>query len=87
MPDSRRPAWLIRFLYEVKNFCEVESKTNSEVFSWITTALEDTRFVKRNAEYKASECVRVEETEDRLTIFTLYKDNPMVEFTVTDADL
>lgn len=83
MTDSRRPTWLIELLWQVNAYCPKENIDNpSEVFNWITSTLREVRYVKRNAEYKAIDCVRVEETTNTLTLFTLYKDKPLVEFRI-----
>lgn len=75
--DSRRPDWLIRLLYEVRNYCPTVG-----AISWIESAIQNATLVKRSKVYPLADCVRVDSQESTLTIYTLYKDNPIVEFKV-----
>ena len=78
--DSRRPDWLIRLLYEVRSYCPTEGAIN-----WIAAAMRDMTLVRRSKVYPLTDCVRVEETEDSLTIYTLFKDRPIVEFRINQS--
>ncbi|MBR5377984.1 MAG: hypothetical protein IK135_02580 [Bacteroidales bacterium] len=87
MIDSRRPTWLIQLLHEVKQwfpFEEVNEMSCDQCFSWIENAMERTTLVKRNSRYRLTDCVRKEIKDNKLTIYTLYKDNPMVEFEIAE---
>ncbi len=77
MQDSRRPDWLIRLLYEVRTYCPADG-----AISWIRAAINDATLVRRSKVYPLADCVRIEESEDSLTIYTLYKDTPMVQFRI-----
>jgi hypothetical protein len=77
MTDSRRPDWLIRLLYEVRTYCP-----ESGAIAWIRSAINDATLVRRSKVYPLTDCVRIEESEDSLTIYTLYKDTPMVQFRI-----
>ena len=85
--DSRRPTWLIQLLMEVNQwfpFEEIKDMSCDECFQWIERAIDETPFIKRNAEYRLTDCVRKEIKGNKLTIYTLYKDNPMVEFEIAE---
>lgn len=77
MQDSRRPDWLIRLLYEVRTYCPADG-----AISWIRAAINDATLVRRSKVYPLADCVRIEESEDSLTIYTLHKDTPMVQFRI-----
>ena len=87
MIDSKRPDWLLQLLYEVGQwfpFEEVNEMSCDQCFSWIENAMDRTTLVKRNSRYRLTDCVRKEIKDNQLTIYTLYKDNPMVEFEIAE---
>lgn len=81
MQDSRRPDWLVRLLYEVRTYCPADG-----AISWIEATMRDTTLVRRTKVYPLTECVRWEVTDDSLTIYSLFKDRPIVEFTLNSED-
>lgn len=81
MQDSRRPDWLIRLLYEVRTYCPADG-----AISWIEAIMRDTTLVRRTKVYPLTECVRWEVTDNSLTIYSLFKDRPIVEFTLNSED-
>ena len=81
MQDSRRPDWLIRLLYEVRTYCPADG-----AISWIRAAINDATLVRRSKVYPLADCVRIEESEDSLTIYSLFKDRPIVELTLNSED-
>ena len=88
MADSRRPAWLIELLMEVYLWFPFKDITDMSIYeslSWIERAIDRTTYVKRSKRYKLTECVRVETKGNKLTIFTLYQDTPMVEFEIAET--
>lgn len=48
--------------------------------------MRDTTLVRRTKVYPLTECVRWEVTDDSLTIYSLFKDRPIVEFTLNSED-
>ena len=87
MIDSKRPTWLIELLFYVRSwfpFKEINEMACEDCFSWLERAIDETPYVKRNARYKLSECTRTEINGNKLTIYTLYKDNPMIEFEIVE---
>lgn len=77
MTDSRRPDWLLRLLYEVNTYCP-----ESGTISWIVETMHNLTLVRRTKVYPLTECVRWEETENSLTIYTLFKNRPVVKFSL-----
>jgi hypothetical protein len=87
MIDSRRPTWLIQLLHEVMQwfpFEEINDMSCDQCFSWLERAIEETSIIKRNARYSLTDCVRKEIKGNKLTLYTLYKGNPMVEFEIAE---
>lgn len=87
MIDSRRPTWLIQLLYEVKQwfpFEDINDMSCDQCFSWLERAIDETPLIKRNARCRLTDCVRKEIKGNKLTFYTLYKDNPMVEFEIAE---
>lgn len=85
VPDSSRPTWLLELLMEVKTyFSETDLKQEdvSSTFLNIRSSMDNIKYVKRNARYKLSECVNVEEIGNKMTIYTVFKNKPMVEFSI-----
>lgn len=85
MPDSKRPAWLTLLLYRVRTgfpLSEIKRDEIGAIFSSIETEMEETLMVRRSRKLPISECVRWEIKDNKLTIYTLYKDNPVVEFSI-----
>lgn len=88
MPDSRRPAWLTLLLYRVRTGFPLSEITRDEIgaiFSSIETEMKETLMVRRSRKLPISECVRWEIEDNKLTIYTLYKDNPVVEFSIVES--
>lgn len=87
MIDSRRPSWLLYLLHEVKQwfpFEDINDMSCDQCFSWIERAMDRTLFYKRKARYRLTDCVRKEIKGNKLTLYTLHKDNPMVEFEIAE---
>lgn len=87
MIDSKRPYWLLQLLYEVGQwfpFEEINEMSCDRCFSWIENAMDRITLVKRNSRYRLTDCVRKEIKDNKLTIYTLYKDNPMAEFEIAE---
>lgn len=82
MKDSQRPEWLIKFLYEVKQYAPTDLSNQESVYEWLKNTLRDTTLVKRSKSYSAIDCVCVEETSEHLLISSAYKYKPIVEFTI-----
>ncbi len=85
MPDSERPAWLILLLYRIRTgfpLSEIRRDEIGAIFSSIETEMKETLMVRRSRKLPISECVRWLIEDNKLTIYTLYKDNPMVEFSI-----
>lgn len=85
VPDCKRPNWLLALLMEVKTyFSETNLKPEdvSSTFTNIRSSMDNIAYVKRNARYKLSECVNVEEIGNKMTIYTVCGNKPMVEFTI-----
>lgn len=85
VPYSRRPAWLLRLLIDVKAYVPSENIKDEDVsgiFRAIKSSMDNIPYVKRNARYILSDCVNVEEVGNKMTIYTVFKDTPMVEFTI-----
>lgn len=85
MKDSERPAWLLRLLLEMRNyflFSELEHIDVEKTFCLVETAIKETICVRRSKRYSLSECVSWEIKGNRMTIFTLFKNKPVVEFTI-----
>lgn len=85
MPDSRRPTWLIELIFRVRMYFPFKHADTWELekaLDWIRGQLDETTFRKRTAIYKVSQCTRNEIVGNKLTVYTLYKDNPMVEFEI-----
>lgn len=85
VPDSRKPAWLLRLLIDVKAYVPSENIKDEDVsgiFRAIKSYMDDLQYVRRKARYKMSDCVNVEEVRNKMTIYTVFKNTPMVEFTI-----
>ena len=83
MPDSKRPAWLTLLLYRVRTgfpLSEIKRDEIGAIFSSIETEMKETLMVRRSRKIPISECVTWLIEDNKLTIYTLYKNNPMVEF-------
>lgn len=83
--DSRRPAWLLRLLSAVKCWCpftNIKREDAGSVISLIESEIRNTYVVCRSKRYSLADRVRCEITDNKLTIYTLYKDNPVVEFSI-----
>lgn len=85
MPSSKRPYWLTLLLYRVRNgfpLSEIKRDEIGAIFRSIETEMQETLMVRRSRKLPISECVRWEIKDNKLTIYTLYKDNPVVEFSI-----
>ena len=52
------------------------------IFNVIETEIRNTPVIRRSKKYHLPECVRYSRVDNKLTIYTLYKDNPVVEFSI-----
>lgn len=83
--SSKRPAWLYRLLSAVNYWCPktgIKQKDMDSIFNVIETEIKNTPVVRRSKKYLLPECVRYSREDNKLTIYTLYKDNPVVEFSI-----
>ena len=72
------PLWLIHLDMEVKAYwC---GGSLDEFKNYIRACIENTEYVKRSKRYPLKDCVSIEEEEDRFTIYTLYKNRPVVTY-------
>lgn len=84
--DSKRPMWLINLLLNVNYWLKDQTfKTNATVKDFIMTLIEDTKYVRRNDIQPLINFVRIEESDDTISIYTLFKDKKMVEFKIVEA--
>lgn len=85
--DSKRPMWLINLQLNVNYWLKDQTfKTIATVKDFIMTLIEDTRYVRRNDIQPLINFVRIEETDDTITIRTLYKDRKMIEFKIVEVE-
>lgn len=83
--DSQRPQWMLRLLLSVTSWCPssgIKSEEASSLISSIESEIRDTVTVWRSKKYSLADRVRCERIDNKLTIYTLFKDNPMVEFSI-----
>ena len=84
--DSKRPMWLINLQLNVNYWLKDKTfKTNATVKDFIMTLIEDTKYVRRNDIQPLINFVRIEESDDTISIYTLFKDKKMVEFKIVEA--
>ena len=89
MTDSRRPAWLLSLLFHVNAyfpFNSLNEMPSDNAISWIEDCLDEITYVRRNSREKLVNFIRYEIDGAKLTIFTLYKNNPMVEFEIVEKE-
>lgn len=85
--DSKRPMWLINLQLNVNYWLKDKNfETNAIVKDFIMTLIKDTRYVRRNDIQPLINFVRIEETDDTITIRTLYKDRKMIEFKIVEVE-
>lgn len=85
VPECKRPNWLLALLMEVTTYfkrTDLKPEDVSSTFTSIRSSMDDIQYVKRNARYRMSDCVNVEEVGNKMTIYTVFKNTPMVEFTI-----
>lgn len=82
---KRIPDWLLKLLNEINFYVKKDDINDWEVngiFNVINNLIDDTVYIKRNSRYKLRDCVNICEEGNKLTIRTIYKDTPMVEFSI-----
>ena len=82
---SKRPAWLLRLLNSVEYWCPktgIKREDVDSIFNVIESEIRNTPVIRRSKKYHLPECVRCSRVDNKLTIYTLYKDNPVVEFSI-----
>lgn len=85
MPDSKRPTWLIMLLSYVKTYFPTETTWNNEnIRAWLISAFDEVEYVRRNDRTTVSKCMKYTETDDTVTVYTIHKENPVVEFKIVE---
>lgn len=83
--DSRRPQWLMTLLASVKACCpltNIKIEDADSVMKMIEREIGITYVLCRLKWYCLLDRVRCERIDNKLTIYTLHKNNPVVEFSI-----
>ncbi len=82
---KRRPDWLLKLLIGINFYVKKDDINDCElnsIFNCINSLIDETVCIKRNSRYKLRDCVNIYEEGNKLTIRTIHKDTPMVEFSI-----
>ena len=84
--DSKRPMWLINLLLRVNYWLTNNNlDTKAQAKSFLMDLIEETQYVRRKDIQSLINFVRIEESDDTISIYTLFKDKIMVEFKIVEA--
>lgn len=83
---NKRPKWLLELLSYINCwYIQEDTDTTDSIMNFLHEAINQTEYVRRNDAQPLINFVRIEETDDTITIRTVYKDCKMIEFKIVET--